>query len=70
MTPVLLDTFIFRSWKGEDPLLDALKVLRKLHAGNAKALLPRPPTAFLRAGWRKLVGSGVAVDRRVMRSRS
>jgi TnpA family transposase len=62
--PILLDAFTFRSWKPEDLLLAALEVLRKLHAGDAKTLPPRPPTAFLRAGWRKLVGSGGGGDRR------
>jgi len=64
MIPVPLGAFIFHSWKPGDPLLAALDVLRDLYATGARNLPPRPPTAFLRPTWRKLVGTGAAVDRR------
>jgi TnpA family transposase len=62
--PVLLDAFVFRSWKSGDPLLAALDVLRGLYATRARSLPSRPPTVFLKSTWRKLVGAGAAVDRR------
>jgi len=64
MVPILLGAFVFRSWKSGDPLLAALDVLRGTHAASARNLPPRPPTAFLKPAWRKLVGAGAAVDRR------
>jgi hypothetical protein len=64
MVLILLDTFVFRSWKFGDPLLTALDVLRDLSTTGGKNLLPRAPTAFLRPAWRKLVGAGAALDRR------
>lgn len=62
--PVLLSAFVFRSWKANDILLDALELLRGLYAARPKQLPQRPATAFLKATWRKLVGRGVAFDRR------
>ena len=38
-----------------DALLDALDVLRELHANGAKKLPAHPPMAFLSPTWRKLV---------------
>jgi TnpA family transposase len=64
MVPILLDAFVFRSWKSGDSLLAALEVLRGLYTTSARVLPPRPPTAFLKSTWRKLVGTGAAVDRR------
>lgn len=64
MIPVLLDAFAFRSWKPNDSLLDALDLLRGLYAARPKQLPQRPPTAFPKATWRKLVRRGVAFDRR------
>lgn len=63
MVPVLLGAFVFRSWKSDDPLLAALDVLRGVHAAGQRNLPPRPPMAFLKPAWRKLVGTG-ALDRR------
>ena len=64
MVPVLLGTFVFRSWKFGDPLLAALDMLRDFCATGARNLPARAPTAFLRPAWRKLVGTGAALDRR------
>jgi TnpA family transposase len=64
MTPVLLNAFVFRSWKPNDSLLDALDLLRGLYAARPRQLPQRPPTAFLKATWRKLVGRGSTFDRR------
>lgn len=64
MVPVLLSAFVFRSWKSGDTLLVALDVLRDVHAKGLRNLPPRAPTAFLKPVWRKVVGSGVTVDRR------
>ncbi len=64
VVPVVLGAFVFRSWKSGDSLLAALDVLRGVYATGARSLPPRPPTAFLKSTWRKLVGSGAAVDRR------
>ncbi|KAF2988975.1 DUF4158 domain-containing protein (plasmid) [Methylocystis sp. MJC1] len=64
MIPVLLNVFVFRSWKPNDLLLDALELLRGLHAARPRHLPQRPPTAFLKATWRKLVGRGSTFDRR------
>ncbi len=52
--PVLLSAFVFRSWKANDILLDALELLRGLCAARPKQLPQRPATAFLKATWRKL----------------
>ena len=64
MVPVLLGAFVFRSWKSDDSLLAALDVLRDVHATGRRNLPPRPPTAFLKPAWRKLVGTGATIDRR------
>ena len=64
MSPVILDAFVFRSWKEQDPLLTALDVVRELHASGAKKLPARSPTSFLRSTWRKLVKTNVGTDRR------
>ena len=63
MIPVLLNAFVFRSWKPNDSLLDALDLLHGLYAARPKHP-QRPPTAFLKATWRKLVGRGPTFDRR------
>jgi len=64
MSPVVLDAFIFRSWKSDDSLLAALDVVRSLHATGAKNLPPHSPTAFLKPAWRKLVKTNAGDDRR------
>jgi hypothetical protein len=64
MSPVILGTFAFRSWKDNDPLLAALDVVRDLHATGAKKLPPHPPTSFLRPVWRKLVKTDAGTDRK------
>jgi hypothetical protein len=64
IVPVLLDAFVFRSWKTADPLLAALNLLRGVYATGARKLPERVPTAFLTSVWRKLIGSGSALDRR------
>jgi len=64
MIPVLLNGFVFRSWKSNDSLLDALDLLRGLYAARPRLLPQRPPIAFLKATWRKLVGRGPTFDRR------
>ena len=64
LVPVLLGTFVFRSWKSSDTLLTALDVLRDVHAKSLKNLPARTPTAFLKPAWRKIVGSGTTIDRR------
>jgi TnpA family transposase len=64
MVPVLLGAFVFRSWKFGDPLLAALDALRDLCTTGGRNLPPRAPAAFLKPAWRKLVGTGAAVDRR------
>ena len=64
MIPVLLNAFVFRSWKADESLVDALELLRGLYVARPKQLPQRPPTAFLKATWRKLVGRGPTFDRR------
>ena len=64
MAAILLDAFVFRSWKSGDSLIAALEVLREVHAKDLKNLPPRAPTAFLSPAWRKIVGSGATIDRR------
>ena len=49
--------------RSEESLV-ALDALRELYATGQKTLLPRAPTAFLKSAWRKLIGTGAAVDRR------
>jgi hypothetical protein len=60
----LLNAFVFRAWKLDDPLLIALDALRELYATGQKTLPPRAPTAFLKPAWRKLIGTGAAADLR------
>jgi hypothetical protein len=64
MVPILLGAFVFRSWQGGDSLLAALDALRDLCTTGGRNLPSRTTTAFLKPTWRKLVGTGVAVDRR------
>lgn len=64
MIPVLLNAFAFRSWKANDTLLDALDLLRGLYVARSRHLPQRPPMAFLKATWRKLVGRCPTFDRR------
>jgi Tn3 transposase DDE domain len=45
-------------------LLAALDALRDLCTTGGRNLPSRTPTAFLKPTWRKLVGTGIAVDRR------
>ena len=61
---VLLGAFTFRSWKSVDTLLDALHVLREIHANGPRKFPSLPPMAFLSPTWRKLIKTGGAVDRR------
>jgi hypothetical protein len=62
MIPVLLNAFVFRSWKSNDSFLDALDPLRGLYVARPRQLPQRPSTAFLKSTWRKLVGRGSAFD--------
>ena len=64
MSPIILDTFTFRSWKANDPLLAALDVVRNLHAGRVMKPPSHPPIACLRPVWRKLVKTNAGIDRR------
>jgi TnpA family transposase len=64
LAPLLLDAFVFRAWKLDDPLLAALDVLRKFYATGEKNPQLQASSAFLNAAWRKLIGPGPAVDRR------
>ena len=64
MVPILLGAFVFRSWKIDDSLLAAFDVLRAVHAAGQKNLPSQAPTAFLKSAWRKLIGTGAALDRR------
>jgi hypothetical protein len=64
IAPIMLNAFVFRSWKPGDPLLVALDVLRELYATDHRKLPSRAPTTFLRPAWRKLVGTGAAADSR------
>jgi hypothetical protein len=64
LAPLVLDAFVFRAWKLDDPLLAALDALRKLYATGQKNPPPIMPMAFLNAAWRKLIGPGATVDRR------
>jgi hypothetical protein len=64
MSPVILDTFTFRSWRANDPLLAALDVVRNLHAGRVMKPPSHPPIACLRPVWRKLVKKNAGIDRR------
>jgi hypothetical protein len=63
IAPVLLDAFVFRAWKLDDPLLVALEALREFYATGQKNLPQRASTAFLKSAWRKLIGTGAAADR-------
>lgn len=62
LAPLVLGAFVFRAWKRDDSLLVALDALRELYATGRKNL--PAPTAFLKAAWRKLIGTGAAVDHR------
>jgi TnpA family transposase len=64
IVPILLGAFVFRSWQFGDALLDALNALHDLCTTGGRNLPPRAPTAFLKPAWRKLVGTGAALDRR------
>ena len=64
VSSVLLGTFTFRSWKSGDALLDALNVLREIHANGPRKFPAHPPMAFLSPTWRKLVRANSCVDRR------
>jgi len=64
LAPVLLGAFVFRAWKRDDSLLVALDALRELYTTGQKALRPRAPTAFLKSAWRKLIGTGTAINHR------
>ena len=64
VSAVLLGAFTFRSWKSGDALLDALDVLREIHANGPRKFPAHPPMAFLSPTWRKLVRADSGVDRR------
>ena len=64
ISSVLLGAFTFRSWKSGDALLDALDVLREIHANGPRKFPAHPPMAFLSPTWRKLVRADSGVDRR------
>jgi hypothetical protein len=59
--PLLLGAFVFRSWQAGDSALDAL---RDLCTTGGRNLPSSTTTAFLKPTWRKLVGTGIDVDRR------
>ena len=56
-------TATFRSWKSGDAPLDALDVLREIHANGPRKFPAHPPMAFLSPTWRKLVRTPSGVDR-------
>ena len=64
VSSVLLGAFTFRSWKSGDTLLDALDMLRAIHANGPRKFPSLPPMAFLSPTWRKLVRADSGVDRR------
>lgn len=64
ISSVLLGAFTFRSWKSGDALLDALDVLREIHANGPRKFPAHPPMAFLSPTWRKLVRADSGVGRR------
>ena len=64
VSSVLLGAFTFRSWKSGDALLDALDVLREIHANGPRKFPAHPPMASLSPTWRKLVRADSGVDRR------
>ncbi|BGE87870.1 Tn3-like element TnAs3 family transposase (plasmid) [Methylosinus sp. 3S-1] len=64
VSSVLLGAFTFRSWKSGDALLDALDVLREIHAKGPRKFPAHPPMAFLSPTWRKLVRGDSGVDRK------
>jgi TnpA family transposase len=64
LAPILLGALVFRAWKPDDPLLIALDALREFYATGQKSLPEHAPTAFLKSTWRKLIGTGAAIDRR------
>lgn len=61
---IILGAFTFCSWKSTDPVLRALKALRQFYASGQRKLPAGVPTAFLPPVWRKLIGTGAALDPR------
>ncbi|MGH2352734.1 MAG: Tn3 family transposase [Chloroflexota bacterium] len=66
--PALLHTFAFSGAPSSQPLLDALEVLKRLHAaerqgGRARKVPPGAPTGFVRPRWEPHVFTDKGIDR-------
>jgi TnpA family transposase len=61
---VVLDAFMFRSWKEQDPVLVALETVRELHKSGRRDISSRVPVSFMTPLWRKLVTPNGLPDRK------
>jgi len=63
--PAFLDAFRFRSNQREDPLLDAVSLLRTLNAAGRRRVPEEAPLAFVPARWGPyIIGEDGRIDRR------
>lgn len=63
--PTLLDVFVFRSGRANDPLLKAIELLRQLNRDERRALPASAPLGHLKEKARKLINASGKHDRRL-----
>jgi TnpA family transposase len=63
--PRFLATFDFRASTPQDPVLAAVELLKAMNRDGTRSLPKRPPSAFLRPRWRKLIFANNVADRRL-----
>lgn len=61
---IVLNSFTFRSWKPDDPLIEAIDLLRRRYKDSRMKFPALVPTAFFQAHWRKLIGAGKSFNER------
>lgn len=62
--PEFLDVLELRAAPAANGVLDAIKVLRMMNAGNARSVPADAPTGFIKPRWAKLVLGDAGIDRR------
>jgi hypothetical protein len=63
-TPTLLGAFQFKGGPAVASLLQAIEVLRTMHASGKRSLPAKAPTGFIRRSWRRLAMPGGVIDRK------
>jgi len=64
-TPALLDVLALHGKPAAQDVLDAIKVVRRMNAGNLLSIPPDSPTGFIKPAWKARVIGAAGIDRRL-----